>query len=198
MKCLRIAAIVVFIMSGLAGSRNGFGNDGSWKIVITSPNDGRVIQPHHLLKVKVNAKKEDFPGGITVASLDILTPAKTEPPYEFILLMPSAVGPRELTAFGIIASGHGDSSNAVTINVQAEQAPASNEDLGTLDDQSTEELQQLAFDHNQEQSVRVGAILHLKARSVPGLQDDLQKCLTPDQPPLVRMAARQALGLPGR
>jgi hypothetical protein len=94
---------------------------------ITSPADGTVVSPGHLLAVTVEASPDRafqeiiIVGGSPIGFSQVLT----TPPYRFSILIPRDIIPRRytITADGTITPGHSASSEPVTIAVERPETP---------------------------------------------------------------------------
>ncbi len=79
------------------------------------------------------------------------------------------------------SSGNNIFSEKVNIEVRDKASVGAN-DLGALDEQSTENLKRYAFDRAQNEDLRVATILRLGSRKVIDTREKLLECLSPNQP----------------
>lgn len=89
-------------------------------IRIVSPADGTIIRPGEAITVSVEvAAGSSFTHVGVIAENIGFSPAKSSPPFDFSFVIPNnLVGPKKLTALGIIRPGEGLFSRSVTINIE--------------------------------------------------------------------------------
>jgi hypothetical protein len=99
-------------------------------ITITTPASGSVVTPGQTLQVSVNVSAGSQFNAIQVIGEDIgITPPKQTPPYSFALTIPNdIIGPKNITALGIIGQDNGVFSQPVIVDVEI-PTPLANLDI---------------------------------------------------------------------
>jgi hypothetical protein len=89
-------------------------------ITITSPISGTVVVPGQTLQVSVSART-GFKA-IQVIGEDIgITPPQQTPPYSFVITIPNnIIGPKQVTALGIVGPESGVFSQSVIVDVEVQ------------------------------------------------------------------------------
>ena len=89
-------------------------------ITITTPASGSIVTPGQSLQVSVNVSAGTRFNAIQVIGEDIgISPAKQTPPYSFALTIPNnVIGPKNITALGIIGQDNGVFSEPVIVDVE--------------------------------------------------------------------------------
>lgn len=123
---ITLSILSLLLLAVLSSSLYAPAQDVSDALRIISPADGSVVAPGETITVELSIESGLFFDAVQVIGEDIgISEPRSAPPFQFSLTIPNnIIGPRKLTALGIIGSEDGVFSRPVIIDIETDQGLA--------------------------------------------------------------------------